>query len=304
MKNDSDYKSPKQADGVRRWRFQVKAHHDQSIKMQEDFDPYQDFWHGLAQAFKENPFRKEDPLIERLLEEFVECETIIDVGGGAGRFALPLSLEKEGITVVDSSKSMLEELRVCLREFGIENVEIFQCRWEEAPSDVPVHDGALCAHVTYGIEDIETFISNVHGKTLDRVVVLSFMQSPQAHLGTLWELVHGQKRIHLPGVPELIRVLEDMGVTPSFSVLDTLGTVKYQSVEEALSDLCRRLYVSQGTSKEDRLVSALQSQLYRVDKDLESRYELVGSGGRKMCLLSWTPPMCGSNGVDPGQILN
>ena len=74
--------------------------------MQEDFDPYQDFWHGLAQAFKENPFRKEDPLIERLLEEFVECETIIDVGGGAGRFALPLSLEKEGITVVDSSKSI------------------------------------------------------------------------------------------------------------------------------------------------------------------------------------------------------
>jgi len=304
MIDRSDNRSPDQTVGIRRWRSQVKAHHVQSIEVQENFNPYQDFWHGMAHRFKDDPFRKGDPLIERLLEEFVECETIIDIGGGAGRLALPLALEKKKITVVDSSTAMLEELRDSLRQCAIGNVRTLQCLWEEVPSDLTAHDGALCSHVTYGINDIEMFISNVHRKTLDRVVLISFMQSPQVHLGTLWELVHGERRIHLPGVPELIEVLEDMGVNPTLFVLDTLGPIKYESVEDALSDLCHRLYVNPGTPKEDRLVSALQGQLHLVHKDSGGSYELAGSGGRKMCLLRWKSPMNGNNNVDPGQILN
>ena len=143
-------------DAVDRWHSQVQRHHSQSIAAQQNFDPNQDFWEGMAQNFRDDPFRKGDPVIDRLEQEFAECETLVDIGGGAGRLALPLSLSRATVTVVDSSKSMLAELKDSCEEAKIENVAPVFGLWEDAV--IEIHEGALCSHVTYGIENIEKFL--------------------------------------------------------------------------------------------------------------------------------------------------
>jgi len=47
-------------DAVDRWHSQVQRHHSQSIAAQQNFDPNQDFWEGMAQNFRDDPFRKGD----------------------------------------------------------------------------------------------------------------------------------------------------------------------------------------------------------------------------------------------------
>ena len=140
--------------GIERWRTQVKAHHSQSIAAQIDFDPEQDFWQDLAHKFRDDPYRLNDPLLVRLEEEFTGCDSLLDVGGGAGRLALPLALHREKVTVVDSSESMLNQLKEASVESGINNVEAIQSLWERLSFNVSIHSGSLCSHVVYGIEDI------------------------------------------------------------------------------------------------------------------------------------------------------
>ena len=153
---------------ISRWHNQVRLHHSQSISAQQNFDPNQDFWKGVSHHFKDDPFRKGDALIGLLEKEFVDCETLVDIGGGAGRLALPLSLTRKKVTVVDSSKSMLADLKGSCEEAQIDNVESIFSLWEDAAIDI--HEGALCSHVTYGIEDIEKFLKNVNRYANKRVV--------------------------------------------------------------------------------------------------------------------------------------
>jgi ubiquinone/menaquinone biosynthesis C-methylase UbiE len=244
--------------GIERWRTQVKAHHSQSIAAQIDFDPEQDFWQDLAHKFRDDPYRLNDPLLVRLEEEFTGCDSLLDVGGGAGRLALPLALHREKVTVVDSSESMLKQLKEASVESGINNVEAIRSLWERLSFNVSIHSGSLCSHVVYGIEDIETFVRNINRFTADRVIVLAFMRSPQAHLEVLWELIHGEKRITLPGVPELLGVLGEMGMIPELSSLETLGPHIYESEIEAINDLRKRIYVNEGTDKAHRPPSGTQ----------------------------------------------
>ena len=271
--------------GIERWRTQVKAHHSQSIDAQIDFDPEQDFWQDLAHKFRDDPYRLNDPLLVRLEEEFTGCDSLLDVGGGAGRLALPLALHREKVTVVDSSESMLNQLKEASVESGINNVEAIRSLWERLSFNVSIHSGSLCSHVVYGIEDIETFVRNINRFTADRVIVLAFMRSPQAHLEVLWELIHGEKRINLPGVPELMGVLWEMGMIPELSILETLGPHIYESKIEAINDLRKRIYVNEGTRKDENLISLLEVHLSPVEGGLE----LMGSAGRTMCLVRWKP---------------
>ena len=268
-------------DAVDRWHSQVRRHHSQSIAAQQNFDPNQDFWEGMAQNFKDDPFRKGDPVIDRLEQEFAECRTLVDIGGGAGRLALPLSLSREAVTVVDSSKSMLLELQDSCEEAKIENVSSVFGLWEDAVIDI--HEGALCSHVTYGIENIGKFLENVNQYASKRVVIIAFMKSPQAHLESLWREVHEEERVHLPGVPELMDVLWQLEIAPELSIIEHLGPHIYGSEEDAISDLRRRLYVNQGTRKDEILTRVLKSDL----KPTEQGMELANSDGRISCLISW-----------------
>ena len=268
-------------DAVDRWHSQVRRHHSQSIAAQQNFDPNQDFWEGMAQNFKDDPFRKGDSVIDRLEKEFAECRTLVDIGGGAGRLALPLSLSREAVTVVDSSKSMLLELQDSCEEAKIENVSSVFGLWEDAVIDI--HEGALCSHVTYGIENIGKFLENVNQYASKRVVIIAFMKSPQAHLESLWREVHEEERVHLPGVPELMDVLWQLGIAPELNIIEHLGPHIYGSEKDAISDLRRRLYVNQGTRKDEILTRVLKSDL----KPTEQGMELANSDGRISCLISW-----------------
>ncbi|MDC0034980.1 class I SAM-dependent methyltransferase [Chloroflexi bacterium] len=266
---------------IARWHNQVQRHHAQSIAAQQNFDPNQDFWEGMAQNFKDDPFRKGDPVIDRLEQEFAECETLVDIGGGAGRLALPLSLSRAAVTVVDSSKSMLAELKYSCEEAKIENVEPVFGLWEDAV--IEIHEGALCSHVTYGIENIEKFLENVNQYASKRVVIIAFMKSPQAHLENLWKEVHDEERVHLPGVPELMDVLWQLDIAPELSIIEHLGPHTYGSEQDAITDLRRRLYVNQGTRKDEILIRVLKGDLKPIDEGME----LANSDGRISCLISW-----------------
>ena len=161
--------------------------------------------------------------------------------------------------------------------------------WEKQFYSIESHDGSLCSHVIYGIEDIETFITAINTVTNKRAVIIAFMESPQGHLGDIWNAVHGEKRIHLPATPQLMDVLWEMGLEPELSILETYGAHRYENRKSAMADLMSRLYINKGTKEHKIIEDITKKILVNTNPDNKDEVELTGSGQRSVCLITWNP---------------
>ncbi len=270
---------------IKQWKQRVEAHHQQSLRAQARTPPSEDFWRPYASHFRADPRRADDPVLRRLLSRIRARDTVLDVGGGAGRFALPLALKCRHVTVVEPSEAMVQELEAGAREAGIANVTAVKATWEEA--QVEPGDVVLCSHVLYGVADVEPFLRKLDSHARRLVLVLMFMESPQSHLAPFWERVHKEERVNLPGLPELLAVLWEMGIYPDLEMFPPQGVAAYQDLVEARETLRQRLYVEPGSANDRRLERAMEELLESTPSGLVVR----GARPRVQGLIAWRPAL-------------
>ena len=145
-----------QSDAVQAWKNKVRSHHAQSLGVQEKNPPDADFWRTRASGFRADPRREPDAALRRVLDMAGPDTTVLDVGAGGGRLALPLALRCRHVTAVEPSPSMVEQLREGADEAGIANMSVVQANWEDA--EVEPADLVICSHVVYGVVDIDHFV--------------------------------------------------------------------------------------------------------------------------------------------------
>lgn len=75
-------------------------------------------WSGIAERFRDDPRRVGDPVVEHISEWLTPQSTVLDVGGGVGRYALPLALRCREVTVVEPSEAMQNALRESAKTAG------------------------------------------------------------------------------------------------------------------------------------------------------------------------------------------
>ena len=245
--------------------------------------PPADFWRGSAPSFRADPKRTDDMVLNRLKQEVSADQTLLDVGGGAGRFAAALALGCRSVTVAEPSQSMLEQLNEVLKETGITNVAQAQGNWEDV--EVEPADVVLCSHVVYGVVEIVPFIRKLASHARDKILVLSFVDSPQAHLAPLWKPVHREERINLPALPELVSVLWELGLYPDVEMIEEGDRHTFESREAALDQLRGRLWVAPESDADSRLQTAIDEMLEDTGDGLAIR----GAGPRRQGLISWRP---------------
>ena len=170
--------------------------------------------------------------------------------------------------MVDPSEAMLDQLREATSEAGLDNVSAVRAEWQDA--QVEAADVALCSHVVYGVADIEPFLQKLTDHARRRVIMLSFIRSPQSWIAPLWEPVYGERRIDLPGLPELVNVLWEMEIHPNIKMLTPSAPQTFESVEDAVENLAGRLWISDPAARR-RLENSIEDHLEPVDGDYRIR---------------------------------
>lgn len=144
-------------------------------------------------------------------------DVIVDVGGGAGRFGLPLALKARELINVDPSAAMLAAFERNAQQAGITNTRTVHADWlEVAP---PRGTLALVNHVTYFTTDIVPFIQKLEQAGSRRVLITVGSPPPPARNGGLFGLVFGELSLSVPGYVELENVLWEMGIDPEVRML-------------------------------------------------------------------------------------
>ncbi len=268
------------------WRELVRAHHEQAERAQRSSaGAAEDFWEPFEAHFRADPQRRDDPLLDRLRKEVTAATTLLDVGGGAGRYALPLALQAEHVTVVEPSSSMVAWLRRSATDAGIENISVVQRAWEEA--QVTPADVVLCANVVHGVKEIDRFIRKIEAHARRRVLVIEPAESPMALAGPLWEAVHGAPLAAGPALPELLPVLWELDVYPNVEMFEAAAPEAVRTWDEALLYLRAMLYVSPESDEDRRLQTAMR----RLVVETPAGFTAQGARPRRLGLLSWSPAL-------------
>jgi SAM-dependent methyltransferase len=173
---------------------------------------------------KTDPCRPLDANLKALADLIEPSDTIVDVGGGAGRMSLPLALRCRFVTNVDPSASMGAAFLANAKSAGISNVGLVQGDWLTA--DLPQGTVTLVNHVTYLTRDIVPFIEKLERAGSRRVILTVNAPPPPSWNRVLFQLVHGEVEEVAPGHAALMNVLWEMGRMPNLTMLLS-PTVRY-----------------------------------------------------------------------------
>ena len=210
------------------WAERVRANREQVDRVREVPDD-EDFYAPLTARFRDDPRRSDDDVLDVLRSLVRAGETWLDIGAGAGRFALPIALLAGEVIAVDASAGMLAALREGMAEHGIGNVRIVQGRWPMEPERqggssgaLPgiLADVALIANVGYDIEAIGPFLDAMEAAARRLCVAVLMDRQPASVAERFWSAVHGEERATLPGLVDFLDLLRARGASPSLVSLE------------------------------------------------------------------------------------
>jgi SAM-dependent methyltransferase len=245
----TDVLSPDVNDLLAAWRARVDADKAQVERAREEPDPA-DFYAPVRHRFHADPRRSDDETLNVLLSLASPDDVWLDVGSGPGRYALPIALRVRQVVAVDPSPSMLELLRHDAEANGISNVRAIEARWPVA--DPPRADVGLMAHVGYDIAEIGPFLDQLEESSA-RLCVAVMGESAMTTVSSLfWNEIHGEPRVRLPALPELVTLLVTRGRLPEIRLVDRVPPT-FDSFDEALAMARRQLWLTPCSAKDDRL---------------------------------------------------
>ncbi|MEA2621786.1 MAG: hypothetical protein QOH61_696 [Chloroflexota bacterium] len=278
---EPDALRPDSAAALAAWASRVRAEREQVDRCREVADP-SDFYAPVADRFRHDPRRTDDPVLDQLIAICRRGETWLDIGGGGGRYALPIALVAREVVCIDPSAGMLDVLRAGKREHHIDNVQPVEGRWPLPGYDRSA-DVALMAHVGYDIEEIGPFLDGMDAAAT-RCCVAVMGEGAMTTVATLfWEPVHGERRVALPALPELLALLVARGHLYELRLEDRQPP-SFASVDELLWMARRQLWLRPGSEKDQ----VLERLVRETARERDGQWALDWSRSR-IGIVTWEP---------------
>ncbi len=277
------------------WADRVRANREQVDRIREVHDG-DDFYAPVRSLFRADPTRDraDDPVLDALIDVDLPGDTWLDVGAGAGRFALPIARMKadddEGGSVIalDASASMLVVLREVAFEYDIHNVRAIEARWPPAePAEVEAvrSDVVLIAHVGYDVEAIGPFVDAMEAAARRLLVAVLMDHVPASAADPFWPRVHGEERVPLPALEDFVGLLRARSSTPFIERVMTEAR-RFESREALEGFVRRQLWIGPAGPKEARFQAALHG-LAVPDR---GGWTIKGRGPLEIGIVTWLPP--------------
>lgn len=270
------------------WERQVLANGAQVERIREAPDG-PDFYATTSAIFRADPDRTGDEVLDALLALARPTDTWLDVGAGAGRYALALARHVREVIALDPSATMLGDLRALAAEHGIDNVRTIAARWPldaaglAQVGEAPAGDVALIAHVGYDIATIGPFLDALEGSAGRACVAVLMEQSPAALAEPLWPPVHGEARIPLPALDAFVALLAARGREPAVRYVTVAEPGRVWEELEAFAR--RQTWVAPGSEKEARMLGTLRDLAIELP---DGRWT-IPQPPRRVGIVSWAP---------------
>ena len=208
---------------IDRWRRLVL---DRELGAPPHSDPK--YWDRRAPTFARSTAGRADQFLDVVKPYVSPRKTLLDVGAGAGRHAIPLAERMEWVTAVEPSDGMRAHIP------ALSNITVVASRWEDA--EVAPADLVICSHVLYGVADVVPFVEKMARSARERVFI-TLREGPVPHPGNvLRDRLAAEPLPRITAFSDLFMVLIEMGIRPDVAFISHAVINRYSSLEDAVAD--------------------------------------------------------------------
>jgi len=217
-------------------------------------------------------------------------ETVLDVGAGTGRLALPMARLVKSVTALDQSAGMLSCLQENMAAEGIENIRCIQKSWQDvADGELQPHDVVLSSN-SLGVYDLKEALSKMDALAKRAVYIFTFSDGKRddgfrqfLREGKKGEEGghgrHGRHGAGPAGYLVIYNLLADMGILADIKFMNWQSDEHYTSLDEAVAEWKQMHEVPD--EKEPQLREFLSLRLVKDENGL------CMHRSHKQVLISW-----------------
>lgn len=221
--------------GIINWDGLWKAAHSRGFgRGGEDLASH---WDRKAREFNRRVMRNtERSRLQVASMELLPHETVLDIGAGTGRLAIPMAKAAKKVTAIDQSGGMLSCLRENMQAQGVTNIECIQKRWQDVgPGDLPVHDVVISSN-SLGVYDLREALAKMDSLAIRAVYIFTFADHRRDD--GFREFMMTDHRRRPEGFPPdylvICNLLADMGIYADVEIKRSESDERYTGIEEAV----------------------------------------------------------------------
>jgi ubiquinone/menaquinone biosynthesis C-methylase UbiE len=237
------------------------------------------FWDKRADAFNEHMAQMQAVTDLQLSGIRLQPDyTVLDIGAGTGRVAIPVAKRVKQVTAIDFSRKMLDILKSNAERAGANNISCINERWEalEVGRNISPHD-VVIASLSFNMIDLEKELKKMDAVARKRVYL--FMSASKWMDTELQKTLYGSV-IHT-GADHIyiFNILYDLGILANVEVWSYDSVMHYASLDDAVSKFMELYRLS---PKDE---SALRGYLRGIL--MEDAHELCFTRKRKLAMIWW-----------------
>jgi len=244
-------------------------------------DPYvwhPEFWERMRRA--EGSRLAESPTMA-IVEDLARGGSILDVGAGTGRLAIPLAGRGHRVTTVERDPDMARSLATEAERAGVVMTQVVGA-WPLVAGNTGIHDVVLSTQVVYDVSGVGGFVEAMHDRARRGVVVEMTPRHPWTPLSRYFRALHALERPSRPTVDDFGRVVEEVvGVSPHQKRWTAPTGLRFVDLQELLTFYRRRLLVPPIRSIE--AAALLEADVRHTDDG----WLVLGPEEREMVTLWW-----------------
>jgi ubiquinone/menaquinone biosynthesis C-methylase UbiE len=194
------------------------------------------FWDKRAKNFNENLTEMQTLTREQLERMQLKPEhSVLDVGAGAGRLAIPIAKRVKHVTAVEPSKLMFSFLKSNIKKANVQNLTTINLSCEDLllDEDVQQHDVVFASYSLF-MADIADVLQQMN--ELANKSVYLFLSASQWMNDDLQKIVNNRvSPIKSGDYIYVYNILHDLGILANTEIWDSEGTHSYESLDDAVT---------------------------------------------------------------------
>lgn len=187
--------------------------------------------------------------------------TVLDVGCGPGKLAIPLAKSAQSVTALDPAAAMLEKLNQRAAKEGMTNIRTINKDWNTAVADGDVvpHDIILSSYSLI-MDNVGEALATMDTMAQKAVCLFWFANREGFGYDKFWPKLHGEEFRAGPDHTILLNILKSMGIKPEVTIDPRQHVISYDSMDQAVECWVDDLYVS-STDEVETVRSVLEEIL-------------------------------------------
>jgi len=245
--------------------------------------PAGSFWDGRAKRFNESMMQNRKRALKQIAKiDLAPDYTVLDVGAGTGRLAIPIAKQVKSVTAVDPSRGMLACLQENIKGEGVTNIRCINKPWEDIKlgedGDIEPHDVVIASH-SLSMLDMQEALAKMDAAAKKSVYLFTF--AGRWMDGGLCEEICGEKRHSWSDYIHLCNILHDMEIYADVEIWDSEFEQRYANMDEAVTRM-KEMY-ELPSEKDEALREYLSKTLVKDDGTLCLKRK------SKSAMIRWQP---------------